>query len=318
MAAAFGAVVAPAPAPSPEVPVEVAAPMGELPLPVPRPDPSVALTDAPTDAGDADVPAGEAPRIEVRTATPDGLEAAFGFAVTYAPTAAEITAMVIGDPLDIEPPIPLPNPVATGEIDVAALPDFGFTPVPLPEHDRACLARLAALPLEAVLMPPIVGEGACGIQTPLEIDTIGIGQFAVDLTPAALLDCGVAGALTQWLEEDVQPAARSILGEWVTGIRVAATYACRGRNNDPTAPLSEHAFGNAIDISAFRLADGTWLEVRPYGEMDATGEAFLAAIRSEACGPFTTVLGPGVAFHDDHFHLDLAARGQSGRSLYCP
>ena len=98
------------------------------------------------------------------------------------------------------------------------------------------------------------------------------------------------------------------------GIRVAAAYACRGRNNDPTAQLSEHAFGRAIDISAFQLADGTWLPVTPYntGADAEPTEDFLAQIRADACGPFTTVLGPGVALHDDHFHLDLAPR-----SAYC-
>lgn len=326
MAAAFGAVglvpdntQTPAPAP-----IEYAAPIGAVPIPALRPD-RLALTTveiAEANEAEAEAAAGTTPnataRIDVRPATTGPLGDAFAFAVTTVPDAAAVTAMVINDPFDIEPPLPEPNPVGTGEIDVAALPipGGGFTPMPLPEHDRACLVELAALPLEAVVLEPLNGPGACYIQTPLEVDRIGTGAFEVELLPAALIDCSVAGALSQWLEEDVQPAARSILGEWVTGIRVAASYACRGRNNDPTAPLSEHAFGNAIDIAAFRLADGTWLEVQPAGEMGEAGAAFLEAIRSDACGPFTTVLGPGVAFHDDHFHMDLATRGN--RSLYCP
>ena len=322
LATAFGLVgVAPDGSPPRQAPVEYAAPTEPLPLPTPRPDPAliVAAETAEATGGETEGPAeatGETARVGVRPVETPGDGAAFAFAVIEAPIAAAVIAFVIGDPLDIHPPLPRMSPLTTGEIDVAALPSAGFTPTPLPQHDQACLLQLAALPLEAALLPPVVGENSCGIQTPLEIDTIGVGRFAVDLEPAALVDCAVAGALTEWLEADVQPAARSTLGQWVTGIRVAASYVCRGRNNDPTAPLSEHAFGNAIDISAFRLADGTWLEVQPASEMTEAEAAFLAAIRSEACGPFTTVLGPGVAMHDDHFHLDLAAR--RNQSLYCP
>ena len=79
--------------------------------------------------------------------------------------------------------------------------------------------------------------------------------------------------------------------------------------------MSEHAYGNAIDISAFEV-NGDWLEVG--GHNGAAGNAFLAAVRKSACGPFTTVLGPGSdSYHATHFHLDLAVRGKSGHSLYC-
>ncbi len=210
------------------------------------------------------------------------------------------------------PPLPQPNPhAAAGNVSA------GFTPLPdAAEVGAACRLSLAQLAVDATPEPPIV-DGACGIPDPLEIHTIGLGAFAVALEPSALVDCSVASALSHWLEEDVQPAAHATLGQWVTGIRVAASYACRGRNNDPEAQLSEHAFGNAIDVSAFRLADGTWVEVQPFDDETAPAAQFLAEIRSDACGPFTTVLGPGVDLHDDHFHLDLAARGGNGQTLYC-
>ena len=316
MAAAFAAAL---PAPQANVGEPLAEenppPMIEIPIPIPRPDPT---NDALGVIGPAPGITIDTTRLDVRPAATEQLDAAFAFVVRAAPAAGAVTELVIGDALDIAPPIPIRSPIATGEINVAAIPNGGFTPSPVPQHDQVCLSQLAALSLEAALLAPLVGDNSCGIHTPLEIAIIGTGRFAVELTPAALVDCSVAGALSQWLEEDVQPAARSILGEWVSGVRIAASYACRGRNNDPDAPLSEHAFGNAVDISAFRLADGTWVEVQPFADLSEPAAEFLEAIRSEACGPFTTVLGPGVAFHDDHFHLDLAARGQSGRNLFCP
>ena len=49
---------------------------------------------------------------------------------------------------------------------------------------------------------------------------------------------------------------------------------------------------------------------------DADERGFLRVVRSEACGDFSTVLGPGSdSHHRDHFHLDLQER-RSGSS-YC-
>ena len=98
----------------------------------------------------------------------------------------------------------------------------------------------------------------------------------------------------------------------MTEIRVAAAYDCRPRNKVAGAKLSEHAKGNAIDISAFKVK-GEWIVVG--GKNGLAQNAFLKDVRKSACGPFTTVLGPGVAYHDDHFHFDLAER--RNRGLYC-
>lgn len=260
----------------------------------------------------------------LRAPLPEGdmPDTAFAFALAGAPFAyapgTEFLGFDAGPQLDFEPPpTPEPNPLAVGEIQLAALPPAPLPATPSPQHDRACLSQLAALSLTAEVLPPINGAGACGVSTPVDVEAVGAGRFEVDLIPAAVVDCSVVGALTQWLEEDVQPAAQAHIGQWVTGIRVAASYACRGRNNDPNAQLSEHAFGNAIDISAFRFEDGTWLEVQPFSDSADPRAAFLSAVRADACGPFTTVLGPGIAYHDDHLHFDLASRGQSGRGLYC-
>ena len=101
----------------------------------------------------------------------------------------------------------------------------------------------------------------------------------------------------------------------MTALRIAASYDCRSRNHVAGAQLSEHAFGNALDISGFKVAGLGWVEV---GHTKTTPQAdFMAAVRKDACGPFTTVLGPGQPYHDEHLHLDLAKRGKNGQSLYC-
>jgi hypothetical protein len=69
--------------------------------------------------------------------------------------------------------------------------------------------------------------------------------------------------------------------------------------------LSEHAIGNALDVSGLKLADGKIISVQqPNG-----AEALLGKVRATACGRFSTVLGPGAdASHKTHVHLDLQER----------
>ncbi len=157
-------------------------------------------------------------------------------------------------------------------------------------------------------------NGECGIANPVKVSVLD----GVTLTPAATLDTTTAATLRAWLRDSVQLEATARLGAPVTGLRVAASYACRNRDNLPDAKLSEHARGKAVDIAAFRVR-GRWITVGANAQTPAE-VAFLAALRMSACGPFTTVLGPGAdEFHTDHFHLDLAARRTAGPShgLYC-
>lgn len=176
----------------------------------------------------------------------------------------------------------------------------------------SCSKALSTLGVTAVSVDPI-RSGSCGIPAPVEVAALGGG--AVKLSMKAVVNCDLASTLAGFMRDVVDPLARQKLGAGVTDIRVAAAYHCRTRNGVAGAKLSEHAKGNAIDISAFKVK-GEWIEVG--GKNGLAQAAFLREVRKSACGPFTTVLGPGSdAYHSDHFHFDLARRGQSGRSLYC-
>ena len=84
---------------------------------------------------------------------------------------------------------------------------------------------------------------------------------------------------------------------------------CRPRHNG--GKISEHAFGNALDIASFTLADDTRVDVDPKPP-EKQGK-FLDKVRAAACGPFKTVLGPGSdPDHELHFHLDLEPRRHNG------
>ncbi|CAN5150317.1 hypothetical protein BH10PSE7_BH10PSE7_40560 [soil metagenome] len=157
-----------------------------------------------------------------------------------------------------------------------------------------------------------IDEGnGCEVPKPFEMRSIANVQFS----QPAIVNCGMAEPLNDWMTHRVQPAAQTTFGESVVSVDIAASYSCRARNSKRGARMSEHGFGNAIDIAAFTLESGRKVTVED-GWRDSSGERnFLREVRSDACGDFHTVLGPGDAHHDDHFHLDLANR-PSGK-LYC-
>lgn len=103
------------------------------------------------------------------------------------------------------------------------------------------------------------------------------------------------------MEKGAIPAAKRNGG--LSSMRVAASYACRARNKRPGAKLSEHAKGNAIDISAFVMRDGRTVTLISHWSGGRNGR-MLREMWKSACGPFGTVLGPNSDRY--HFHFDVA------------
>jgi len=149
----------------------------------------------------------------------------------------------------------------------------------------------------------------CGIKSPVRVTSVS----GVSLSQPATLNCSAAKALNTWVKKGVKPIVGR-LGGGAASLQVVAHYSCRTRNNRPGAKISEHATGNAIDISAINLANGSSLRVLD-GWKNRKQHKILKRLHRAACGPFGTVLGPNSdRFHQDHFHLD-AAQYRSGS--YC-
>lgn len=141
----------------------------------------------------------------------------------------------------------------------------------------------------------------CGIENAVQITSIS----DVRLSRPATMNCTTAKSLNRWVKKGVIPAFRGRGG--VVELKVAAHYACRTRNNQPGARISEHGRGKAIDISAFTLRSGKVVTVLKNWGKGGTGRV-LRKIWKAACGPFGTVLGPAAdRFHRDHFHMDTAS-----------
>ena len=138
------------------------------------------------------------------------------------------------------------------------------------------------------------------------------------VTPAATLACPIVSTLDRWITEAVQPAAQKWFGQPVVEIKQISAYSCRGMNGTPGAHISEHAFGNALDISAFVFADGHKITVKDGWRGVPEDQGFLRDVQAAACELFTTVLAPGSnVYHYDHIHVDLMRRA-SGRRICQP
>jgi hypothetical protein len=98
----------------------------------------------------------------------------------------------------------------------------------------------------------------------------------------------------------------------VVEIKQISAYSCRGMNGNPGAHISEHAFGNALDIAAFTLADGRRISVKDGWHGMPEEQGFLRDVQAAACQQFNTVLAPGSnAYHHDHIHVDLMRRASN-------
>jgi len=129
---------------------------------------------------------------------------------------------------------------------------------------------------------------------------------ALPLSPAAPLStCPLALGYAFWSRHVVQPAARAELRTTIAAIEHYGTFACRNIYGRGEGRRSEHAAANALDVAAFRTADGRRLRVaRDFRRQDAGG-GFLRRVRDGACPWFRAVLSPDYnAAHADHLHLD--------------
>ncbi|MEQ1950013.1 extensin family protein [Mesorhizobium yinganensis] len=176
----------------------------------------------------------------------------------------------------------------------------------MPPAETTCRQRLRTLGVDFEARSAEKDEAGCSVPYPIAVKSLGKD---VALEPEAVMNCAMTEAAARFVAEIVAPAAKREFGADLKSISQASAYVCRPRNG--TTKLSEHAFGNALDIARFNLSDGKAVEVVPNPEEREA--RFLQTLRNAACGPFKTVLGPGSdADHERHFHLDLAPRKHGG------
>lgn len=182
------------------------------------------------------------------------------------------------------------------------------TPKPVNADRRGRICGVNEIKGQAISAIPGKIRG-CGVSDPVRVTEVS----GAKLSQPAVMDCTTAKALNTWVREGVFPAVGR-LGGGPKSLRVVAHYACRTRNNQPGAKVSEHGRGRAIDIAGVTLKNGAAISVLKEWRDPRKGKV-LKKMHAAACGPFGTVLGPNSdRFHKDHLHLDTA-RYRSGS--YC-
>jgi hypothetical protein len=206
--------------------------------------------------------------------------------------------------------VPVARPRALGVDGAAADIILAAAPAPKKRDTASRKGSICGNPaIKGVEIAPIKAAArGCGLAEGVKVTSVS----GVALSTPGNMDCRTAEALNDWVENAVLPAVGST-GGGVAKLQVAATYACRPRNNQKGGKISEHGKGHAVDISGLILENGKVITVlTDWGQ--GRGGQILKAIRQAACGRFTTVLGPGSdRFHRDHLHLDTAR----GRGAYC-
>ena len=168
---------------------------------------------------------------------------------------------------------------------------------------RQCFSDLGRANVRFSPLPNRQFGGGCS-----QIDSIKLLDVGADVTNLGPVKCELAGKFAAWTEYAVKRAARQYLGSDLKRIETMGSYSCR--NIAGSGRLSQHAHANAIDVSAFVLADGRRITVENNWKSGRREMQFLAAIHDSACKRFGTVLSPNYnAAHRDHFHLDMSGNG---------
>jgi hypothetical protein len=214
------------------------------------------------------------------------------------PRPAEAPAAELEKPAEQEQAAPK-NGKSTDQAKEQAAPE------PQPPPPSACRLALTDAIAIAPSIPDIRDPGGCGGEDLVRLEAIVLpDKRQVSMKPAAVLRCPMATALAEWIRNDIAPLATG-LGSTVANLDNFDSYECRGRNRVVGAKLSEHGRANALDVRAFKLANGRAISLTDRAVPREVRESVLHS----ACTRFPTVLGPGSdGYHEDHIHLDLMER----------
>lgn len=175
----------------------------------------------------------------------------------------------------------------------------------IPPPPSACFLSLRERAVVRQLVD-IDEAGRCAVIDVVRLEAVILPDGRqVAFKPAGTFQCEMAAALTDWIRDEIAPITAAHLGSPLRTVEGFDSFSCRGRNRIPGAKLSEHGKANAFDLRSLKLADGTVAQ-----PTDAEiPKDFRDGLRIGACGRFRTVLGPDAdSYHENHIHLDLAAR----------
>ncbi|MBY9068395.1 extensin family protein [Hyphomonas sp. WL0036] len=195
------------------------------------------------------------------------------------------------------------NPFAP--IDLTARPGIATTAqLSRLKGDReACFTALDTASVQYTPLEDTPHGKKCGL-----FDALTLDRTLTPYSATLQMTCAETAAVYMWERHVVRPAAVEIFGSPVARIETYGSFSCR--NIAGTRRLSQHAFGNAIDVSGFRLEDGRVIDVKAHWGKRGKEGRFLKRVHSGACELFSVTLGPEYnAAHADHFHMDMGPGG---------
>jgi hypothetical protein len=221
-----------------------------------------------------------------------------------------------------ESPLPPPRPPELSAPAKAPEAPLAATPPPASAAQKVdaastCLAELISDGAEAeAAPPPATSVEGCGIDSPVRLSSITAQGDAVTLPDRPLVACEYALVLADYVRLIVAPLGQAMLHAKVAGIDTGPGYTCRTQDRIAGAKISAHAKGLAVDFMAITFADKR--RVLTERQVGADEASYFRAVRTAACGWFTTVLGPGSdSFHANNMHLDIEQHGASGSYRIC-
>lgn len=144
-----------------------------------------------------------------------------------------------------------------------------------------CNAAIATFHAEATILDPI-DEGDCGALAPVQLVSIGKSP-KVTLSQPAILNCDMVQTLGEWLDADVQPAARKMLGAKISRLEILSSYSCRNAYGRKKTRMSEHGRANAIDIKGFQTERNQTVDLlSDWGMTERDVKAKIAAAEAAA------------------------------------
>ncbi|WP_120717668.1 extensin family protein [Tsuneonella amylolytica] len=189
---------------------------------------------------------------------------------------------------------------------VAQATPRAFAPSP---DTRVCLGELGARNASFTPLPDrYFGAGCANVGT-VSLTGLQGDDARFQVTNLGPVSCPLADTLAAWARFGVDRAAREVLGSPLVRIETMGSYSCRTVAG--SSRLSAHATAQAVDVSAFILADGRRVSVLgDWSEGSFDEQRFLRTVHASACKRFGTILGPGYnAAHRDHFHLEATGSG---------
>ncbi|EOL9133419.1 extensin family protein [Enterobacter cloacae] len=172
---------------------------------------------------------------------------------------------------------------------------------------EACASLLSQANQKALIRTQPVADsaGACPLHNVVRVRDFG----PVSLNSSFLASCPLALSSALFVSQQARPLTRTWTGSELVRIEHLGSYACRNIYHRPDARRSEHATAEALDISAFRLANGERVTIL-HGWRSTKTQPWLQALLTASCGYYGNGLGPKYnAAHANHFHLGMRGFG---------